>query len=140
MLIIYPTLLPLCAEKKWWESSNAGDGLREGLEREIYEKHSARYNRTLANRFEAWCGENEKEAYPVSYECVAGFVCSLAQERSGSTKSLAVVLTALRARVAERGEAWLGVHEATRLRIRVSWKRLLFYIWDTMCYFVRVSC
>jgi len=116
MLTICPTLLPRCVEKKWWESSSSGAGLREDLERDIDGKQSARYSSALANRFEAWCSENEQEAYPVTYEGVAGFVCSLAQERGGSTKSLEMVLTALRARMAERGEAWLSSHAATRLR------------------------
>ena len=88
-------------------------------------KQSARYNQDLANRFEAWCGENEKEAYPVSYDCVAGFLCGLAKDRDGSTKSLAVVLTALRARVSERGESWLSTHEATRLRKLMDHMRYL---------------
>ena len=94
MLTTCPILPPCFAEKRWWEGSESGVDLREALEQDLSNKQSARYNRDLANRFEAWCGESEKEAYPVSYECIAGFECSLAKEREGSTKSLAVILTA----------------------------------------------
>ena len=120
MLTICPTLHRRSAGRKQRDERMDAEGLKAHIESMIWKTKSTEGHRAMVLRYQRWCDVEGQVAFPVSYDVLAGFLCSVVQGRHGSTKSLGAVLAAVRFKSDELHAKWVDAHEARRLRQLVS--------------------
>ena len=120
MLTICPTLPRRLAGRRQLGVHEGSDVLKGYIEGMIWKTKSTEGHRAMVQRYQRWCDAGGQVAFPVSYDVLAGFLCSVVQDRRGSTKSLGAVLAAVRFKSEELHAGWMDAHEARRLRQLVS--------------------